>query len=292
MLVSELDADKNPVRGYVLGNEYISQVNGTSFGYYLNDEQGSVRYLTGSDGSIRNHYRYSAFGETITAEETVPNRLRYNGQMADGLTGLYYLRARYYNASLGRFTQEDVIYNDGLNLYAYCNSNPVMYADPSGYASIPGDYNFVGPVSEKELKNYYKNIRAYQGKAVISKIPYEYRVVQDSVIEMDYKGRKASGTNAAGWERNSAKYFRSLNKKHPEYFSKENLNRIKKGKVPKVDKQFVEFFPQYANYEGDNLRHHHVGGGGQAYAIPSTLHPGYGGVHNYEKKQVLQEMII
>ena len=134
MPVSELDADKNPVRGYVLGNEYISQVNGTSFGYYLNDEQGSVRYLTESDGSIRNHYRYSAFGETITAEETVPNRLRYNGQMADGLTGLYYLRARYYNASLGRFTQEDVIYNDGLNLYAYCNSNPVMYSDPSGFA--------------------------------------------------------------------------------------------------------------------------------------------------------------
>ena len=54
--------------------------------------------------------------------------------MAEGLTGLYYLRARYYNASLGRFTQEDVIYNDGLNLYEYCSSNPVMYADPSGDA--------------------------------------------------------------------------------------------------------------------------------------------------------------
>ena len=54
--------------------------------------------------------------------------------MADELTGLYYLRARYYNASLGRFTQEDTIYNDGLNLYAYCNSNPVMYSDPSGFA--------------------------------------------------------------------------------------------------------------------------------------------------------------
>ena len=134
MPVSELDADKNPLRGYVLGNEYISQSDGTSFGYYLNDEQGSVRYLTGSDGSIRNHYRYSAFGETITAEETVPNRLKYNAQMADELTGLYYLRARYYNASLGRFTQEDTIYNDGLNLYAYCNSNPVMYSDPSGFA--------------------------------------------------------------------------------------------------------------------------------------------------------------
>ena len=134
MLSSELDADRNPVRGYVYGNEYISQNNGSSSGYYLNDEQGSIRYLTGSDGSIRNHYRYSAFGESITAEETVPNRLKYNAQMADELTGLYYLRARYYNASLGRFTQEDVIYNDRLNLYAYCNSNPVMYSDPSGFA--------------------------------------------------------------------------------------------------------------------------------------------------------------
>ena len=134
MLSSELDADRNPVRGYVCGNEYISQNNGSSFSYYLDDEQGSIRYLTGSDGSIRNHYRYSAFGESITAEETVPNRLKYNAQMADELTGLYYLRARYYNASLGRFTQEDTIYNDGLNLYAYCNSNPVMYSDPSGFA--------------------------------------------------------------------------------------------------------------------------------------------------------------
>ena len=55
-------------------------------------------------------------------------------QIEDDLTGLYYLRARYYNTGIGRFTQEDVIYNDGLNLYAYCNSNPVMYSDPSGYA--------------------------------------------------------------------------------------------------------------------------------------------------------------
>ena len=30
-----------------------------------------------------------------------------------------------------------MIYNDGLNLYAYCSSNPVMYADPSGYSCEP-----------------------------------------------------------------------------------------------------------------------------------------------------------
>ena len=32
-----------------------------------------------------------------------------------------------------------MIYNDGLNLYAYCSSNPVMYADPSGYSCEPKD---------------------------------------------------------------------------------------------------------------------------------------------------------
>lgn len=36
---------------------------------------------------------------------------------------------------LGRFMQEDVYQGDGLNLYAYCHNNPVMYYDPSGYDS-------------------------------------------------------------------------------------------------------------------------------------------------------------
>ena len=29
--------------------------------------------------------------------------------------------------------QEDVYQGDGLNLYAYCGNNPVVYDDPSGY---------------------------------------------------------------------------------------------------------------------------------------------------------------
>ena len=102
---------------------------------------------------------------TITAEEAVPNRLRYNGQMADGLTGLYYLGARYYNASLGRFTQEDVIYNDGLNLYAYCNSNPVMYSDPSGFAATQS-LNGCNPKNggEKDSKSGSKTVNGYDTK--------------------------------------------------------------------------------------------------------------------------------
>ena len=35
----------------------------------------------------------------------------------------------------GRFTQEDVYCGDGLNLYAYCQNNPVTWYDPSGLIS-------------------------------------------------------------------------------------------------------------------------------------------------------------
>ena len=130
MLLHELDEEKNPARHYVLGNEYIGLDNN----YYLTDEQGSVRYVMDAAGNVQNDYQYDAFGQRIAGHENILNRLRYNAQIEDDQTGLYYLRARYYNTGIGRFTQEDVIYNDGLNLYAYCSSNPVMYSDPSGYA--------------------------------------------------------------------------------------------------------------------------------------------------------------
>ena len=69
----------------------------------------------------------------LEASEQLPNHIRYTGQQYDDLTGQYYLRARYYNPELGRFMQEDVYQGDGLNLYAYCSNNPVIYYDPSGY---------------------------------------------------------------------------------------------------------------------------------------------------------------
>ena len=142
IMLAELDEAGNQAKTYTLGNEYaghVSELNNSldeykDASYYITDEQGSIRYILDQSGEVQNYYQYSAFCETIISEETTPNRLRYNAQTEDELTGLYYLRARYYNASLGRFTQEDVIYNDELNLYAYCNSNPVMYSDRSGFA--------------------------------------------------------------------------------------------------------------------------------------------------------------
>ena len=68
------------------------------------------------------------------------NPFRYRSYYYDTETKLYYLNSRYYDAELGRFINIDDIdvigdYKDmlnGLNLYIYCNDNPIMFTDESG----------------------------------------------------------------------------------------------------------------------------------------------------------------
>lgn len=100
---------------------------------------------------------------------------------------------------------------------------------------------------------------------------------------MEFKGAGESGANAAGWERNAKVHFSKLLEKNPEYWSERNTQLIKKGLAPEVDEQFAEHFSQYGDYLEDRLIHHHIGGGGQAVAVPESLHPGFGGIHNVEK---------
>ena len=102
--------------------------------YYHQDEQLSTAFITDKNNNVQNRYQYDAFGNMLDSIEQLSNSVLYTGQQYDDLTGQYYLRARYYNPVLGRFVQEDEYQGDGLNLYAYCNNNPVMYYDPSGYA--------------------------------------------------------------------------------------------------------------------------------------------------------------
>ena len=101
--------------------------------HYVSDEQGSITHVLSEDAEILNHYSYDAFGNIIEKTEKVENRFCYNGEMLDPVTQQYYLRARFYNPVIGRFTQEDTYYGAGLNLYPYCQANPVGYVDPSGH---------------------------------------------------------------------------------------------------------------------------------------------------------------
>lgn len=87
--------------------------------HYVSDNQGSVRLIltdTVNDRRIRNYYYYDAFGESVISHEDIHNRFCFNGEQYDPVSK-YYLRARFYNPVIGRFTQEDTYYGDGLNLY-------------------------------------------------------------------------------------------------------------------------------------------------------------------------------
>ena len=100
--------------------------------HYASDEMSSVTHVADSEKEeTLNHYEYDAWGNLTTCEEKVHNRFKFNGQQYDPISQQYYLRARYYNPVIGRFTQEDSYNVDGLNLYAYCRNNPIYYVDPS-----------------------------------------------------------------------------------------------------------------------------------------------------------------
>ena len=109
---------------------------------YVYNAHGDVIQLVKNNAVVVS-YTYDAFGNITEQIGTSENPFLYCGEYFDAETGTYYLRARYYNPAIGRFIQQDAWgYMDAsdplsLNLYTYCNNNPVMYVDPNGHWLLP-----------------------------------------------------------------------------------------------------------------------------------------------------------
>jgi len=137
-----------------------SLVPGTS--YVFTDMLGSVRAITSSAGALQECYDYLPFGRMLSSADNgrsasgchpgapqiaVNSKAsqKFTGQPRDNGTGLDHFGARFYSASLGRFTTPDSVvltptrkaHPHLLNRYAYANNNPLRYTDPSGMDAGP-----------------------------------------------------------------------------------------------------------------------------------------------------------
>jgi hypothetical protein len=82
---------------------------------------------------------------------------------------------------VGRFLQEDTYRGDGLNLYAYCANNPVVYYDPSGHMQeeynkrqnppkkVPGE-NVGNPKQTGSYTIEFESGKKYHGKGPKSRM--------------------------------------------------------------------------------------------------------------------------
>jgi RHS repeat-associated protein len=140
-VISESDATNNVTSNYVWGPDRLLVKQDAAISeqfYYLYNGHGDVVQIMNEQGQIQNSYTYDEWGNMVNKTESIPNEFTYAGEIFDEETGLYYLRARYYNPSVGRFISEDsyegqVVDPLSLNLYTYTANNPLMYTDPTGH---------------------------------------------------------------------------------------------------------------------------------------------------------------
>ncbi|MFH1148751.1 MAG: RHS repeat-associated core domain-containing protein [Pseudomonadota bacterium] len=141
-VVAEINGNRQLQAYYVYGarpDETVSMERDGSKHLYLQDGTGNTTYLLNSSGAVEEKYVYDPYGNIDNAGARGNPHL-FAGRMYDAETGLHYFRARYYDASIGRFTQPDPLgYEAGdENLYRYVFNNPLRYADPHGLCAVQG----------------------------------------------------------------------------------------------------------------------------------------------------------
>ena len=129
---------------YTYGAKRVSQtVVGASTSFYHPDGLGSVTDVTDGTGGSLAWTEYYPFGDAretalgTGAPATQP--FGFAGEQFDGTTGLYYLRARQYDPSTGRFLTTDPLppsmYRPCIGGYAYGRNRPTILIDPTGLAA-------------------------------------------------------------------------------------------------------------------------------------------------------------
>ncbi|MCZ6624836.1 MAG: hypothetical protein O7B35_11505, partial [Deltaproteobacteria bacterium] len=138
-ILLELDGSNNITARYTHGpgidEPLIMEQGGVSFFYHA-DALGSVTEISDSAGAVLQSYTYSSFGKIESqVDPSFVQPYTFTAREFDPETGMYFYRARYYDAKLGRFLSEDPVFN-GNEQYTYVNNNPLTLVDPMGLLSL------------------------------------------------------------------------------------------------------------------------------------------------------------
>ena len=149
LMATEIKNGNKAVTYFYYGNGLLAQENAKE-GYltYHFNNVGNTNAVTDENGNVKYSYAYNPYGE-LTQGTYGQVMFLFNGQygVASDDNGLYYMRARYYNVSIKRFINQDVVTgkiaeSQSLNRYAYVEGNPVSYLDPFGLEKYDKDGYF------------------------------------------------------------------------------------------------------------------------------------------------------
>ena len=125
----------------VYGNDLLGRTDGAAATFYQHDALGSTRLLTDGTGTVTDTYAWEGYGDLAASTGSTANPYLFAGEQFEPALGLYNLRARNYDPSVGRFLGRDPETGRpsdprSQHPFLYAHADPINLIDPTGRFSM------------------------------------------------------------------------------------------------------------------------------------------------------------
>ena len=269
-VILETDGTGNVKTQYTRGINYIASHSGGSTSLFLYNGHGDVVQMVTAAGEVRNNYDYDIFGNPTLTVEYATCSIRYAGEYFDKETGLYYLRARYYDPHIGRFITEDTYRGKdqdplSLNLYTYCHNDPINFVDPTGHVVSNADKQNLSASDQAKIQkatDAYNAAKAKGDKAGMDKAHADAEAVRSNsgysggVDGSENKPSSSSSSSKTSSSKGSSGSSSSSSSKNTSNGkSNDKVTMFWEGYTETVDLDEVDYYKQrgYSVVTSENL---------------------------------------